>query len=245
MPNDSHNSALYILSDGGQFASLALDSPHPIEIYGEFWSSAAEYCSHSPGVRDYMRLNPDESPWDWREDISDLTNHWPERIMEISIWAKFEQHPELLRLLLSTGDAPLLYQVAHPNWGIGTDGNGDNWVGKILMKVRHYCEWVCCTSDKQWPDVPKLHFETTRIINREDPMGLLASGCKRDEYSLEVERIVPRLSTTLTVEELADIIHEVFHQMFRGIHGRLVESYLPAASELHTIRQKLKGTRAK
>jgi ribA/ribD-fused uncharacterized protein len=51
--------------------------------------------------------------------------------------AKFVQNPDLAELLLATGDAGLIEDSpSEPYWGIGPDGNGLNWAGRVLMEVR-------------------------------------------------------------------------------------------------------------
>jgi predicted NAD-dependent protein-ADP-ribosyltransferase YbiA (DUF1768 family) len=50
--------------------------------------------------------------------------------------ARFE-NPELMRMLLSTGNAPLQYESSDPYLGIGNDGRGANLVGITLMQIRH------------------------------------------------------------------------------------------------------------
>ena len=57
--------------------------------------------------------------------------------MERAVRRKFELRAELRLLLLSTGDEEL--QEAAPTdyyWGIGRDGNGQNKLGLILMRLR-------------------------------------------------------------------------------------------------------------
>jgi N-glycosidase YbiA len=51
--------------------------------------------------------------------------------------AKFEQNPELAQWLLETDEAELIEDsVSEPFWGIGPDGGGQNWAGRILMEIR-------------------------------------------------------------------------------------------------------------
>ena len=60
-----------------------------------------------------------------------------EEVMERAVRRKFELHPELRKLLLSTGDEQL--QEAAPTdyyWGVGRDGDGQNKLGLILMRLR-------------------------------------------------------------------------------------------------------------
>jgi ribA/ribD-fused uncharacterized protein len=56
-------------------------------------------------------------------------------LMEQLLWQKFS-YPPLKELLLNTGDEEL---VEGNDWGDrfwGVDGNGENHLGKILMKIR-------------------------------------------------------------------------------------------------------------
>lgn len=57
-------------------------------------------------------------------------------MIEVLTW-KFEQYPELRTLLLGTGDADLVYGDEWDDyWGSGSKGDGDNELGKALMKIR-------------------------------------------------------------------------------------------------------------
>ena len=58
-------------------------------------------------------------------------------IMEEIVLAKFLQHRSLRKKLLATGDAYLEEGNHHGDTTWGTvDGQGKNWLGKILMSVR-------------------------------------------------------------------------------------------------------------
>jgi N-glycosidase YbiA len=51
--------------------------------------------------------------------------------------AKFTQHPELAAALLATADSELIEDSpSEPYWGVGRDGQGLNWAGRVLMEVR-------------------------------------------------------------------------------------------------------------
>lgn len=59
-------------------------------------------------------------------------------IMRQADFAKFSQHEELRNLLLATGVGNIIEDCEQDSyWGIGSDGQGDNWAGKVLMEVRH------------------------------------------------------------------------------------------------------------
>lgn len=82
--------------------------------------------SKSKGVGRRVRLRPD-----WEQVKFG--------IMEEIVRAKFTQHPELASRLLATGDKVLVEgnRWGDTYWGVDTrTGQGENHLGKILMKVR-------------------------------------------------------------------------------------------------------------
>eukprot|EP00051_Salpingoeca_urceolata_P011749 m.145969 g.145969 ORF g.145969 m.145969 type:complete len:425 (+) comp17236_c0_seq2:3756-5030(+) len=69
-----------------------------------------------------------------------LRTDWEEvkdGIMFDCVLAKFQQHADLRKVLLSTGDAILVEHTKNDRyWGDGGDGSGKNMLGITLMKVR-------------------------------------------------------------------------------------------------------------
>jgi len=58
-------------------------------------------------------------------------------VMRTAVRAKIGEHRELQELLQGTGEEELIEAAAGDYfWGIGKDGSGQNWLGKILMEVR-------------------------------------------------------------------------------------------------------------
>ena len=58
-------------------------------------------------------------------------------VMREALLAKFEQHPQLRELLLSTADAKLVEHTERDDyWGDGGNGSGRNMLGQLLMEVR-------------------------------------------------------------------------------------------------------------
>jgi ribA/ribD-fused uncharacterized protein len=58
-------------------------------------------------------------------------------VMLQALRAKFTQHPELKKLLLGTGDAPLVEHTKNDRyWADGGDGKGLNRLGILLMRLR-------------------------------------------------------------------------------------------------------------
>lgn len=52
------------------------------------------------------------------------------------------------------------------------------------------------------------------VVDKADPMGLLAVHGPTDEYDSEVEMIFARIRNTMTEIEIAEIFHAVFFEMF-------------------------------
>jgi ribA/ribD-fused uncharacterized protein len=76
----------------------------------------------------------------FRKNAAQPRPDWNEAKLEImrrADLAKFIQNPDLAELLLATGDAELIEDSpSEPYWGIGPDGNGLKWAGRVLMEVR-------------------------------------------------------------------------------------------------------------
>ena len=69
----------------------------------------------------------------WRKDWKEVNVD----IMRTAVYAKFMQHPDLETKLIDTGNAVLIENSPVDSfWGCGKDGDGENWLGKILMEVR-------------------------------------------------------------------------------------------------------------
>jgi ribA/ribD-fused uncharacterized protein len=58
-------------------------------------------------------------------------------VMRRGLLAKFTSNEALKDILLGTGDAKIEEESpAESFWGIGADGQGENWTGKLLMELR-------------------------------------------------------------------------------------------------------------
>lgn len=56
--------------------------------------------------------------------------------MEEVIGLKFEQHADLRVQLLDTGNADLIYADKDEYWGDGENEEGENHLGRLLMRIR-------------------------------------------------------------------------------------------------------------
>ncbi|MBX9656682.1 NADAR family protein [bacterium] len=159
IPDDGR--VLFFKRDRDQFFWLSHFHAASIEIEGETWPTVEHYfqsrkshdpeyrwviqsCVH-PGMAKRFGASPDGprkiagQSWfrthgqkhrdDWRDVRLD--------IMRQADMAKFSQHPKLRELLISIGDAEIVEDTTMDDfWGIGPDGQGKNWAGRILMEVQ-------------------------------------------------------------------------------------------------------------
>lgn len=176
LPIPGDNRILFFKRDRAVFGFLSNYHDTAITIEGEVWQSTEFYYqaqkSHDPDYRTAIRnatsadhakglgSDPNRSrksrkrSWfhgrlsAWRADWHDIKLV----VMETALRAKFGQNPDLRALLLGTGDAELVEDSAHDEfWGSGRDGQGENWMGRLLMRVRHSLRDVSGESHRDGP----------------------------------------------------------------------------------------------
>lgn len=139
------NSPIYIIEEIWTY--LSPFSAHQIEIWGEKFATvehAYQSAKFLPGLaRDevknaksaYACLQLNRK---YKKDESLLDpNFDKDKIMEELFRAKIAQHPDVLEILKLTGDRGLSKNVESDEyWGVGHDGNGQNKMGKLWMKIR-------------------------------------------------------------------------------------------------------------
>lgn len=152
---------LYFGRDRTAFGFLSHFFPSSIDLDGETWPTVEHFYqaqkSDDPDYRDAIRatLSPgfakrlaapptaprriSQNSWfkrNGREPRSDWHDVKAD-IMRRADRAKFEQNADLAAMLLETGNAELIEDSpGEPFWGVGPDGNGGNWAGRILMEIR-------------------------------------------------------------------------------------------------------------
>jgi ribA/ribD-fused uncharacterized protein len=114
-------------SDSPQKVKM-LGSQRPQYGYASTWkvSKASDPRTVNEVIAAYKNL-PMREDWDAaRLDV-----------MMTGLRAKFSQSDSLRALLLGTRDAGLVENSPRDRfWGIGKDGRGENWLGKLLMALR-------------------------------------------------------------------------------------------------------------
>jgi N-glycosidase YbiA len=127
----------------GEFSNFAA---FPIHLKGQMWPTSEHYfqAQKFAGTEHEAHVRQAKTPGDaarmGRDRMRPLRTDWEsvkDDIMREAVWAKFEQHPQLRQLLLSTGDAELVEHTKNDRyWGDGGDGTGRNMLGRILMETR-------------------------------------------------------------------------------------------------------------
>lgn len=127
----------------GEFSNFAL---YPIKIKGKTWKTTEHYFQAQKfidkGYQEKVRKAP--SPMKaaelGRSRKVKIQKNWDnikDNVMYEAIQAKFTQHKDLQKLLLSTREAILIEHTENDAyWGDGGDGSGKNKLGKLLMKLR-------------------------------------------------------------------------------------------------------------
>jgi ribA/ribD-fused uncharacterized protein len=127
----------------GEFSNFAA---FPIRLNGVEWPTtehnfqAQKFTGtpHEEAIR--VADSPMAAAKMGRDRSRPLRSDWEtvkDDIMREAVLAKFEQHPALRDLLLSTGNAELVeHTKGDAYWGDGGDGSGLNKLGRILMEVR-------------------------------------------------------------------------------------------------------------
>lgn len=139
-------SAIKFYRTGDPFGDFSNFAAFPIHLKGVDWPTTEHYFQaqkfagtpHEEAVR--LADSPMVAARMGRDRSRPLRPDWEavkDDIMREAVLAKFEQHPALLSLLLSTGDAEIIEHTKNDDyWGDGGDGSGKNMLGHILMEVR-------------------------------------------------------------------------------------------------------------
>lgn len=155
------NRILYFKRDREMFEFLSHSYRAPIQLDGDTWPTVEHYYqaqkSLDPTYRQAVRdastpskakrlaaspnapLRISGQSW-FRKNGTLPRSDWDEvklEIMRRADHAKFSQHAALAEQLLATGDAELIEATpSDAYWGIGRDGQGLNWAGRVLMEIR-------------------------------------------------------------------------------------------------------------
>jgi N-glycosidase YbiA len=121
-------------------------SKHGFSSDGKYWPTVEHYyqAQKFAGTTHAEELRLAKSAHAAREIGNDrsrpLRPDWDavrEEVMWKALCRKFEEHPELRELLLSTGEEEIVEASPYDSfWGEGPHGTGDNRLGQQLMRLR-------------------------------------------------------------------------------------------------------------
>jgi len=127
----------------GEFSNFAR---FPFEADGEHWPTSEHYFQaqkfagtiHEEQVR--LASSASEAARIGRDRNLPMRADWEDvklEAMRSALRHKFDSHPHLVRLLLSTGDEEIIEETSDDYyWGCGTNRHGQNMLGKLLMELR-------------------------------------------------------------------------------------------------------------
>ena len=130
---------------GDAYGFLSNFAPYPIELDGKTWPTTEHYFQAQKfrGTPSEERVRAAPSPGDaarMGRSLPGLRADWEavkDEVMLVALRAKFGQHAKLRRLLLETGERPLVEHTGNDRyWADGGDGAGENRLGELLVQVR-------------------------------------------------------------------------------------------------------------
>jgi ribA/ribD-fused uncharacterized protein len=127
----------------GEFSNFA---KYPFEVEGKEWPTSEHYFQAQKFVgtihAEHVRLarTAREAARMGRDRSLPMRADWDAvklDVMRTALRHKFDSHPTLIDLLLSTGDEEIIEQTTDDEyWGCGSSSAGVNMLGKLLMELR-------------------------------------------------------------------------------------------------------------
>ena len=121
-------------------------APFPIQVRGKRWPTSEHFfqARKFEDAESQEEIRQAKTPMIaarmGRDRKRKLRRDWESvkvAVMREALQAKFQQHEDLARQLLATGEAKLVEHTQNYDyWGDGGDGRGQNMLGRLLMEVR-------------------------------------------------------------------------------------------------------------
>lgn len=144
--NKETEDAIYFFTTA--FEPFSNYSAHQVEIWGKIFPTAEhayqwhKFSASNPDVAAQILAagSPEAAKRIATAHKSSVRSEWYARrvvIMEEILIAKAAQHEDVREMLQKSGRR----QIVENNpvdafWGAGPEGNGENWIGRIWMKIR-------------------------------------------------------------------------------------------------------------
>lgn len=140
------NAPIKFYSRKNEFGEFSNFSLFPISVDAKSWATSEHYYQahkyDKEELQEYVRaaLSPEEAAKRGRQKDLPKRKDWKQvkdAIMYKALVAKYTQHTDLKRLLLSTGAAPIIEHTKRDKyWGDAGDGSGLNKLGNMLVDIR-------------------------------------------------------------------------------------------------------------
>lgn len=137
---------IYFYTTNQAYSEFSNFAPYGIELDGYWWRTTEHYFQAQKfldkAYQDKIRQAPDPKTAAnlGRSRAIAIREDWEEikdDVMRKAVLKKFQTHPKLRELLISTGSEDILENApGYYYWGCGSDGSGKNMLGKILQEVR-------------------------------------------------------------------------------------------------------------
>ena len=137
---------IYFYSPREEYGCFSNFSPHGFSLDGKWWATSEHFFQAQKFVgtpaEEEVRTapTPREAAARGRDRRRPLRSDWEEvkdEVMKRAISAKFRTHSKLRAILLETAEQKLVENAPHDAyWGCGSDRNGLNRLGQLLMELR-------------------------------------------------------------------------------------------------------------
>ena len=123
------------------YGLLSNNAKHNMVINKELWTSVTQFI-YSNMINNYVYRDSIKKSsmkniyYEYNKYQKQVEDDIVSSSLEEAIRVKFE-NPELLNILLSTGDSDIIYVSPNSFLGIGADKRGYNIVGKYLVQFRN------------------------------------------------------------------------------------------------------------
>ena len=129
-----------------EYGFMSNFAPFPFSDGSKIWPTSEHYFQAQkflvPEIQEKIRqiVSPMDAALEGRNRQNPLRPDWEKVKDEVMLQAlrmKFNQHPEIAKGLLTTGDAIIIEHTRNDDyWADGGDGSGKNKLGLLLMQVR-------------------------------------------------------------------------------------------------------------
>lgn len=145
------NKPIKFSSPADEYGCFSNFSKHKVDYNGRIWKTSehafqAQKFPDNPEIQNeiFCALTPSKATEIGRDKKNPLRKDWEVvkvHIMYKIVKAKFSQHPDLYKILLSTHGRKIIEHTYKDKfWGDGGNGKGLNVLGVILVKIREEFE---------------------------------------------------------------------------------------------------------